>query len=70
MKLFNKLVDEGNSLFLVEHSLEVMKDADYIIELGQGGGISGGNILFSGTVKNLLNSDASVTKPYLIDSMP
>ncbi|WMJ75946.1 MULTISPECIES: excinuclease ABC subunit UvrA [unclassified Sedimentibacter] len=70
MKLFNKLVDEGNSLFLVEHSLEVMKDADYIIELGPGGGISGGNILFSGTVKNLLNSDTSVTRPYLIDSLP
>ena len=70
MKLFNKLVDEGNSIFLVEHSIEVMKDADYIIELGPGGGISGGNILFSGTVKDLLNSESSVTRPYIVESLP
>ncbi len=70
MQLFNKLVDEGNSLFLVEHSLEVMKDADYIIELGPGGGMSGGNILFSGTVKDLLDSEASITRTYIIDSLP
>lgn len=70
MQLFNKLVDEGNSLFLVEHSLEVMKDADYIIELGPGGGMSGGNILFSGTVKDLLDSEASITGTYIIDSLP
>lgn len=70
MQLFNKLVDEGNSLFLVEHSLEVMKDADYIIELGPGGGMSGGNILFSGTVKDLIDSEASITRTYIIDSLP
>jgi len=70
MQLFNKLVDEGNSLFLVEHSLEVMKDADYIIELGPGGGMSGGNILFSGTVKDLLDYEASITRTYIIDSLP
>ncbi len=69
MQLFNKLVDEGNSLFLVEHSLEVMKDADYIIELGPGGGMSGGNILFSGTVKDMIDSEASITRPYIIDSL-
>ncbi len=63
MQLFNKLVDEGNSLFLVEHSLEVMKDADYIIELGPGGGMSGGN-------KDLLDSEASITGTYIIDSLP
>ena len=70
MELFNKLVDEGNSLFLVEHSLEVMKDADYIIELGPGGGMSGGNVLFAGTVKDLLNSETSITRAYIIDSLP
>ena len=70
MRLFNKLVDKGNSIFLVEHSIEVMKDADYIIELGPGGGISGGHILFSGTVEDLLNSKSSVTRPYIIESLP
>lgn len=70
MQLFNKLVDEGNSLFLVEHSLDVMKDADYIIELGPGGGMSGGNILFDGTVKDLLKSEKSITKAYIDNSLP
>lgn len=65
MKLFNNLVDEGNSLFLVEHSLYVIKDADYIVELGPGGGLSGGNILFTGTPEEMLSSKISVTRPYL-----
>lgn len=70
MKLFNYLVDEGNTLFLVEHSIDVMKDADYIIELGPGGGMAGGNILFAGSTKELLNSESSITRPYLIESLP
>lgn len=70
MKLFNALVDAGNSLFLVEHSLDVMKDADYIIELGPGGGMSGGSILFSGTPEEMLNSEASITRPYLLHLLP
>lgn len=70
MKLFNQLVDEGNSLFLIEHSIDVMKDADYIIELGPSGGMSGGTILFSGPPKEILNSEVSITRPYLIDSLP
>jgi len=69
MELFNNLVDKGNSIILVEHSLEVMKDADYIIELGPGGGDSGGNILFSGAPKEMLKSSLSVTKPYIISSL-
>lgn len=47
-----------------------MKEADYIIELGPGGGISGGSILFAGTPKEMLDSDASVTRPYLSESLP
>ncbi len=70
MKLFNQLVDAGNSLFLIEHSIDVMKDADYIIELGPKGGRFGGEVLFSGTPKELLNCDVSITQPYLIDSLP
>jgi excinuclease UvrABC ATPase subunit len=70
MKLFNQLVDDGNSVFLVEHSIDVMKNADYIIELGPGGGRHGGNILFAGTPNEMLDSKASITRPYLIDSLP
>ncbi len=70
MRLFNHLVDKGNSLFLIEHSVDVMKDADYIIELGPGGGLSGGNILFSGRPIEMLDSKISITRPYLMDSLP
>lgn len=70
MKLFNQLVDKGNSLFLVEHSIDVMKNSDYIIELGPGGGASGGRVLFSGTPEEMLSSKESITRPYLVDSLP
>lgn len=68
--LFNKMTDMGNTLILIEHSLEVMKQADYIIELGPGGGESGGNILFAGAPAEMLKSPLSVTRPYLENSMP
>ena len=70
MKLFNEMTDAGNTLFLVEHSLDVMKEADWITELGPGGGMSGGELLFSGRPKDMLLSDRSVTAPYLAASLP
>jgi excinuclease UvrABC ATPase subunit len=70
MELFNQLVDQGNSLFIIEHSLDIMKVSDYIIELGPGGGISGGNILFAGNPEELIHSKESVTRPYLVESIP
>lgn len=65
MQLFNNLVDEGNSLFLIEHSIDVMKNADYIIELGPLGGNLGGKLLFSGTPNQMLKNDKSITAKYL-----
>ena len=65
MELFQQMTDAGNSLFLVEHSLDVMKEADYVIEVGPGGGESGGNILFAGTPAEMLQCESSVTRPYL-----
>lgn len=65
MQLFNNLVDEGNSLFLIEHSIDVMKNADYIIELGPLGGNLGGELLFSGTLKDMIKCDNSITAKYL-----
>ena len=67
MKLFNKMTDQGNTLFIIEHSLDVMKDADYIVELGPEGGQAGGEILFTGTPKEMLESSDSVTREYLSD---
>lgn len=66
IQLFQKIVDKGNTLLLIAHSLELMKEADYIIELGPKAGEEGGRIVFRGTPPELLLSDSSVTAPYLL----
>jgi excinuclease UvrABC ATPase subunit len=63
------MTDAGNTLILIEHSLDVMKQADYLIELGPGGGEDGGQLLFYGTPQEMLASQNSVTAPYLRDSL-
>lgn len=63
--LFEGIVAEGNSVFLIEHNLEVLKAADYVVEIGPGGGTEGGQILFSGTPAQMLDCKQSVTAPYL-----
>lgn len=65
LTLFNEMTDAGNTLILIEHSLDVMKQADYIIELGPGGGEAGGDLLFAGTPRGMLQCERSVTRPYL-----
>lgn len=63
--LFEKIVSEGNSVLLLEHNLEVLKSADYVVELGPDGGTEGGNVIFSGTPEEMLSYEQSVTRPYL-----
>lgn len=70
MKLFNSLVDAGNSLFLVEHSMDVIREADYVVELGPGAGMDGGRLLFAGTPAEMIKCPLSVTGPYLYESLP
>ncbi len=67
--LFDSLVAKGNSVFLIEHNLEVLKAADYVVEIGPGGGAEGGNVIFTGTPKEMLTSSQSVTAPYLKKSI-
>lgn len=50
MELIQKLVKEGNTIFFIEHNLEVIKQADYIVELGPSGGDSGGEMIFAGDI--------------------
>ena len=63
--LFDDRVDAGNSIFLIEHNLEMLKACDYLVELGPGGGAIGGRIIFSGTPKEMSDCTNSVTGPYL-----
>ena len=65
IKLFDGMVDEGNSVFLIEHNLTVIKSADYCIELGPGGGEAGGNLLFNGRPEDILRCQGSITAKYL-----
>ncbi|MEG2700461.1 MAG: ATP-binding cassette domain-containing protein, partial [Hungatella sp.] len=67
MELFNRMTDHGNTLFIVEHSPDMMKDADYIIELGPGAGHAGGELLYEGTPQGMLEEEQSVTGIYLRD---
>ena len=65
LKALNKLVDKGNTMIIVEHNLDVIKVADYIIDLGPGGGEHGGQIVAEGTPEQLLKQKKSVTAKYL-----
>ena len=65
MQLFNSMTDEGNSLFLIEHNLDVLRQTDYVIELGPGGGEAGGRIIFCGEPKAMPDCKESVTGKYI-----
>lgn len=68
--LFDTMVEQGNSVFLIEHNLDVLKAADYVIELGPGGGQMGGQLLFCGTPAEMLTCEQSVTAPFLAAELP
>ena len=64
LSLFESMVEAGNSIFLIEHNLEMLKTCDYLVELGPGGGNKGGKVIFSGTPKEMTSCKTSVTGPY------
>ena len=70
MELFDEMTDAGNTLILIEHSLDVMKQADYIVELGPGGGGDGGKLLYAGRPDGMGRAEHSVTAPYIAASLP
>ena len=65
MKLFNSLVDKGNTVIIIEHNLDVIKMADYIIDIGPDGGSKGGDVVFTGTPLEMINSANTITAQYL-----
>lgn len=65
VELLNKLVDKGNSLIVIEHNLDVINNADWIIDIGPEGGIAGGEVIFEGTPKQLQDSEVGYTSKYL-----
>ena len=65
-KCFDKLVELGHTVVIIEHNLDIIKTADWLIELGPGGGKKGGNIIFEGQPKSILKEDTPTSK-YLKD---
>jgi excinuclease ABC subunit A len=70
LKAINALIDNGHSVIIIEHNLEVIKTADYIIDLGPDGGENGGNLCFEGTPEEMLAlADSNLTAKYLAREM-
>jgi len=63
--VMNSLVDTGSTVIVIEHNLEVIAQADWLIEIGPGAGHDGGTVIFEGTAPEMQQTSASVTGPYL-----
>ena len=65
IRVLHSLVDQGHTVVVIEHHLDVLAEADYIIELGPVGGPDGGELMYQGALAGLLKTKASPTAPYL-----
>ena len=65
LQVLSRFVDDGNTVLVIEHNLDVIKTADYIIDLGPEGGIGGGTIIATGTPEEVATNSASYTGQYL-----
>jgi excinuclease UvrABC ATPase subunit len=70
LAMLDRLVDAGNSVIVIEHNLDVIRNADRIIDLGPEGGSRGGEIVFTGTPTQLLDAPGSLTAEYLRRTQP
>lgn len=65
LKVLDRFVDDGNTVLVIEHNLDVIKTADHIIDLGPEGGVGGGTIIATGTPEEVAANEASYTGHYL-----
>jgi len=65
LSVLQRLVDQGNTVIVIEHNLDVLKSVDYLIDMGPGGGAAGGRIIATGTPEQIAADPASVTGPYI-----
>ena len=70
LRALHALKEVGNTLFVVEHEMDVIRDADWIVDVGPGAGEHGGRVLYSGPPAGLAQVEASSTRRYLFDSAP
>lgn len=65
-KVMHDLIDDGNSVILVDHNVNILSESDWIVELGPEGGSNGGNIIAEGTIEDIVNNDNSRIGEYLL----
>lgn len=65
LAIMDRLVDQGNTVIVIEHNLDVMRNADWIIDMGPEGGHKGGQVMFSGTPRDLKTAHQSLTSSYI-----
>jgi excinuclease UvrABC ATPase subunit len=65
LEMLDRLVDAGNTVVVIEHNLDVIRNADWIIDLGPEGGSKGGRLMFAGPPSQLVSDPASLTAEYL-----
>ena len=65
LEVLHRLADQGNSVVVIEHNLDVIKTADWVIDLGPGGGVNGGKIVVEGTPETVAAEPRSATGQYL-----
>ena len=70
MDVLQQLVEQGNTVIVIEHNLDVLKSVDYLFDMGPDGGKAGGMIVAQGTPEQLANDPASVTGPFLREILP
>ena len=69
MALLDSLVDKGNTVIVIEHNPDVMKQADYLIDVGPDGGTAGGEVVFAGTPRDMAEHGDTITARYLRKSL-
>ncbi|MBH5316282.1 excinuclease ABC subunit UvrA [Paenibacillus sp. GSMTC-2017] len=66
LEIMNRLVDDGNTVIVIEHNIDVISQADWIIDMGPDGGSKGGQVVFEGTPSNIIHAGQSITGRYLV----
>jgi len=66
LEIMNRLVDAGNTVIVIEHNIDVISQADWIIDMGPDGGNKGGQVVFEGTPSQIIHAEQSITGRYLM----
>ncbi len=65
LRVFRTLTESGGTVIVIEHDLDVIRNADYVIDMGPGGGVHGGRVIASGTPQQIAENKESITGQYL-----